>query len=152
MLGGDLDSTLKLGQPSRLYLQGSGNYTHFNGNTLIDKEKGSAMYVYRLDPHWNLFAISTHLHDRFLQIEYRTTLRGGISYRDFLQDLFALSLFGVSLAPEHDIYYGDVVNDDLRMATRINLGVTSQRILRWRQTSFTPPSSGTFRAFALIGG
>lgn len=40
-IGGGVESYVKLGGPHRLFVQGTGNFTSFNDQTLVDKEYGS---------------------------------------------------------------------------------------------------------------
>lgn len=81
-----------------------------------------AVYIYEFTPHWAAFLDSSHLHNRFLQIDYRAMIKPGVTYFDFVPG-FSNSYISAGIAPEHDAYLGGFVQDDIRASCRLNFGI-----------------------------
>lgn len=103
-LAGKLALGLRLAERHELFLDGAATHTMFNGSTVIDKDSGALMYVFALVKHWNLFALSTHSRNRFLQLDYRTTNTAGLCLHSFGPAALTPLLVSVGLTPEFELW------------------------------------------------
>ncbi len=103
-VGGSLRYARKINQTNSLFVEGDNSYTSFSGNTLMDKFRGSVLYVYAAGPGVNIWAWSTHAHNYFLKLKYRTANGAGLCFHGFMPDIFSPSLVSVGILPEYARY------------------------------------------------
>ena len=119
-LNGAVNYKVELSSRTELMVDGAANYSTFGDSTTMEKLHGSALYAYHLQPHWNLFAVSTHAHNRFLSLNYRTTNGAGICAHSFMPGPFDLFLLSLAVTPEYAYYSDRTIDRTTRALARLN--------------------------------
>lgn len=133
-LGGKLALGLQLAERHELFLDGAATHTIFNGSTVIDKDSGALMYVFALAKHWNLFALTTHSRNRFLQLDYRTTNTAGLCLHSFGPAALTPLLVSVGLTPEFERWQAPAGSSSADGASAFALRATARLSFTWLAT------------------
>ena len=119
---GGVEFTQKLAQYHQIFIEGSEEYTSFDGGIVTDKTRGSALYAYALKPRWNVFLQSTHARNRFLEIRYRTLDGAGLCYHSFLP-YFDHILASLAAMPDYENFESGLIRRRVRAQARLNFGL-----------------------------
>jgi hypothetical protein len=104
VLASALELGVRLGARYDLFLDGNTNHVIFDGKPNIDKDAGGILYVVKLAPHWNFFSQSTHSRNRFLTLDYRGSIGGGLCFHGFGGSSFDTLLLSAGLASEYELW------------------------------------------------
>ena len=117
-INGALSVEIKLARRHELFLDGAATHALFDGESKLDKDKGSLLYVFSVMDHFNLYAQSTHSRNRFLKLEYRTTNSLGACVHGFGRGVLDPVLFSLGLTPENE-WWEDTSEFALRATARL---------------------------------
>lgn len=116
------DIGFHLGNRYDLFVDGSAAHVFFGGKRQIDKDTGSLLYVVKLAPHWNWFTQSTHARNRFLKLDYRGAIGGGVCLHGFGGDFFEVLLVSAGVASEAEWW----ADDTRELTPRVPIRLTTR--------------------------
>lgn len=124
-LNGGLNAQVPLAARQTLYSENSMNYAWFNGAAAVDKWKAVVFYTYRvageLDGRYvNVFVKSTHGHNRFWALKYRTQNGAGVCLHNFIPGFPGQTMLTAGLKPEYSEYEDGTKESLLRNSWRFN--------------------------------
>ena len=121
-VSGGLDFNTTISKRHQLFLQASKDYAEFNDFVLVDKDKASLLYAYRLKERVNLFVNTTHAHNEAIRLRYRTTDGGGVCYHSFLSGPLDPVLISAAIMPEYEKFKDGVTHSMTRGNFRFTFG------------------------------
>jgi hypothetical protein len=138
-----------LSSSTEIMSDGSANYSTFGDQTTMEKLRASLLFAYHLQPHWNIYAASTQAHNRFLNINYRTTNGVGICAHSFMPGPFKLFLVSLAAAPEYAYYSDRTIERTTRAVARLNFALPATEYLDVGFDGFYLPSLQDFGNYQL---
>ncbi|OGR43767.1 MAG: hypothetical protein A2X28_10255 [Elusimicrobia bacterium GWA2_56_46] len=121
-ISGGLDFNTTISRRHQIFIQASKDYAEFNDLVLVDKDKASLLYAYKIRERWNIFVNTTHAHNEAIKLKYRTTNGGGVCYHSFLSGLLDPVLLSAAIMPEYETFKDGVTHTPTRGNFRLNFG------------------------------
>jgi len=119
-VNGGLHYTLEMSRRNSVFLDGDGMLTKFNRQTLLDKRRATALYIFSAKPAMNIYAWTSYGHNRFLELDRRTTSGAGLCFHNFMPSVFSQFLVSAGPAYEYARYYDREEKRFLRANGRLN--------------------------------
>ena len=114
----------------QLFVDGNANYSAFSGNAVIDRQRGSVLYAYALREKLNVFGYTTHAHNSFIELDYRTTNSVGLCVHSFFGDEETKPLVSLGLTPELEWWSDGTTERALRASLRASMTAVATSHLR----------------------
>ncbi len=125
-----VDIMVRLAERHELFLDGSAIHSFFGGESKIDRDAGSLLYVFGFHEHWNLYIQSTHSRNRLFTLDYRTTNSLGICFHGWARPYFDTALVSLGITPENEWWSDDSTFFGVRATLRLTLAFETRQTFK----------------------
>lgn len=150
-ISGGLDFNTTLRERHQFFLQAAKDYAEYGGVAVVDKNKGSFMYAYKLKDRLNVFAASTHAHNKAQRLRYRTTNGAGLCYHNFWPGVFEPVLISFAVTPEHETFRDDTTKTITRGNMRFNFNYAATKHFSVGADMIYMPRFSRFSDYRMFG-
>lgn len=105
----------------QLFLDAGNFYNGTPTQVLVNRMAGSTLYAYAIADNQNVFAYTTHSHDRSIKLDYRLTGGLGWCWHKLFPETFSLFLLSANPAVEYELFEAAAPQTTLRGVFRLNM-------------------------------
>lgn len=105
----------------QLFLDAGNFYSGTPTQILVNRVAGSTLYAYAIADNQNVFAYTTHSHDRSIKLDYRLTSGLGWCWHKLFPETFSLFLVSANPAVEYELFEANAPITTLRGVFRLNV-------------------------------
>lgn len=105
----------------QIFLDAGNFYNGTPTQVLVNRVAGSALYAYAAADTMNVFAYTTHSHDRSIKLDYRLTGGLGWCWHKLFPEVFSLFLMSANPAVEYELFEATAPQTTLRGVFRLNM-------------------------------